>query len=143
MVLIVAALGPFAVIVGGLGLYLGYEWVTHGRYLKNVSAVANDERMYPAGGRLCKDENKPVYVGFANQSARTVDHIEILVEARLPGSAGNILEYPSKASFDRGVHPGETFGACYNFPVRNNLLREGDSSQPVYKAIIVSVLFGD
>mgnify|MGYP005814402281 CR=1 FL=1 len=142
-ILIYAAIVPFVLIVGGLSLYQGYGWLTHGRYVNAITAAANNELDYPLSSRICKDEQAPIYVGFANESARTVKHIEILVDARAPGVAGNILEYPSKAEFDRIVKPGEHFGSCQKFEIRDALRAAAAGSKITYKAIVLSVRFAD
>ncbi len=142
-ILVIGIAGPAVLTGAGAVAYLGYDWLTHGRYAKHISAAATNERQVPLANRLCKEDEKPIYVGFANESPRTVTHIEILVEARVPSVAGNILEYPSTVTFDRSVGPGEHYGSCGKFEIRSTFLPAAGISQPAYRAAVLSVAFAN
>jgi hypothetical protein len=140
-ILVTGIVAP-AILIGAGGMaYRGYGWLTHGRYAKYISAAATDERQYPLANRLCKEAQAPIYVGFANESSRTVTHIEILVEAQVPGVESNILDYLSTVAFGRAVSPGEHYGSCHKFEIRGTFLPTVGTLQPAYRAIVLSVTF--
>lgn len=125
-----------AIIVSGVlalgallvGVAYGWQWWTHDRHVAKLNVVVT-HRGAPASKvvaadsdkaveELCSDEY-PIFVGFTNNSTRTVEWVQIDVSARLPDHSTNILRYDSNIKMDRIVPPGEGFGNCARFQIED------------------------
>jgi len=58
----------------------------------------------------------PIYVGFVNNSDRTVKSINFSVTLRRKGYSGEIGSL-SSLNYDKTLNPGESFWLCYAMPV--------------------------
>jgi hypothetical protein len=144
---IAAALGLALVVFSGAW---GWNWYTHDRHAEKVQVIVANKRSPSAAAKLtsdgkspterCSDEF-PVFVGFTNDSTRTIESIWIDVSARLPGHSTNILSYDSDLKSDRIVPPGEGYGYCAKFEVQEAYRASPKVEDAVYSGRIVEVKF--
>jgi len=91
---------------------------------------------------LCKGE-LPIFIGYVNNSSRTIEYISIDVTARLPERSTNILNYDSTVKFDRIIDPGGGFGNCGRFTVRDEYKNHPEIAKAIYSGKINYVRFKD
>jgi len=82
--------------------------------------------------RDCAGSDFPIFVGFFNNSSRTVESIVINVTARLPERSTNILTYRSYVETDRIIEPRTGVGSCWKFSVRDEYRTDPQVSKAIY-----------
>lgn len=136
-------------LVGGAWFW---NWWQHDRHVSSLRVVVTNGEASGATSKLaadgkpvaslCKGEY-PIFVGYTNESTRTVEDISIRVFARLPDHSTNILEWDAKASMDRIVPPKGGFGGCWKFSLKNEYDKNPKTAQAIYEGEVWSVTFRD
>lgn len=102
------------IVLGALiavGLLIGAAYWMHQHFTHDVH-VARVVPVVKATSNDCP-EAYPLFVGFRNESTRTVLKISFSLEARVPGYSTNIAHWETY-SHDRITKPNTGWGLCYN-----------------------------
>jgi hypothetical protein len=91
-------------------------------------------------GTLCKGEF-PIFVGYVNNSSRTIEYISIDVTAHLPERSTNILTYDSTVRSDQIIQPGGGFGICSRFALDKDYKNNPEITKAIYSGKINYVQF--
>ena len=97
------------VVIGALGA--GYAWFESQQKEALAARVVPAVR-YDLGN--C-EPNLPLFVGFVNNTNKTISSIYFGVTVRRRGYSGQI-GYISSQSYDKILAPGEGYGLCHSMP---------------------------
>jgi hypothetical protein len=117
------------------GVAYSYHWWTVLRHEAAIKLVVSNHKH-------CTDKFFPTFVGFVNDSSKTVEYLSIRVRAYLPTRSPEILNY-SEVKFDRLVKPTEGFGNCFSFVPRDEFKEAKDLEKAIYTAEIDELRFWD
>ena len=93
------------------GLALSGFWLHS--YLTYTLPKSKIEVVIKADQSFCESSPEyPVFVGFVNNSDRTVNSVDFTIEARLKGRSSNVHSYNTIRD-DHIMKPSEGFGQCY------------------------------
>lgn len=147
--------GLLALVFASIGGWWTWNWWSYERHKKQIEVLAiNDdapasspkvveERNGKAAKARCAGSEFPIFVGFVNNSSRTVESIVIEVNAHLPEHSTNILAYGSRVEMDRIVEPGAGYGGCWKFSVRDEYRANPQITKAMYSGKIAFVQFKD
>jgi hypothetical protein len=151
--ILVAGVVVLAILVGG-GWWT-WNWWSYERHKDRIEVVAMNiatpglpkskfitELDQKDVGTLCGGEF-PIFVGYVNNSSRTIEYISIDVTARLPERSTNILTYDSTVKSDQIIQPGGGFGICSRFVVDKDYKDNPEITKAIYSGKINYVRFKD
>jgi hypothetical protein len=145
--LAILLVGLLAVVFALIGGWWTWYWWSYERHEKQIEVVAINSAAPSSSPkavfaeRECAGSDFPIFVGFFNNSSRTVESIVIDVTARLPERSTNILTYGSRVEMDRIIEPRTGFGSCWKFSVRDEYRTEPQFSKAIYSGKITYVRF--
>lgn len=150
MIIVTGGILALALLVGS-GIWT-WNWLNHERHIPalRVVVINGEAPIVPsnvvAGEKsaesLCRGEF-PIFVGYTNESSRTVERISISVVAHLPEHSTNILGWEAEVTMDRIVAPKAGFGGCWKFPLKTDYQKNPKSFQANYEGKVRSVTFKD
>jgi hypothetical protein len=152
--LAILLVGLLAVVFALIGGWWTWNWWSYERHEKQIEVVAinsaaplSSPKLADRDGKspeaMCAGSEFPIFVGFVNNSSRTVESLAIEMTARLPERSTNILTYGSRVEMDRIIKPGAGFGSCWKFSVRDEYRTDPQVSKAIYSGKIAYVRFKD
>jgi hypothetical protein len=115
--ILVGSVVVLAILVGG-GWWT-WNWWSYARHKDRIEVVAmnsatpgSSKREHDKDAALCVGGEFPIFVGYINNSSRTIEYISIDVTAHLPERSTNILTYDSTVTSDHIVDPGSGAKSC-------------------------------
>jgi hypothetical protein len=138
-------------VAGGLLIAAGrcaWNWWSYDRPRGQIAVFAINGPSQPPPSHptfkqlkdFCVDKELPIFVVFFNESRRTIEYIDIEVNAHLPGRSANILTY-AQTSLDQIVEPKSGWGQCYTFGVSDQYKNDPDVANALYSAKVNFVRF--
>jgi hypothetical protein len=144
--ILVAGLIALGVLLGGG--WWAWNWWSYERHKGQIHAAAinsaapsSDPRLPKVTAERCVGTHYPILVVFMNNSPKTIEYIDIEVNARLPGRSSNILTWDAQAKSDQIVEPNTGWGQCYSFRVSDEYKSDPGVAKAIYSAKVNFVRF--
>jgi hypothetical protein len=151
--LAILLVGLLAVVFALIGGWRSWNWWSYERHEKQIKIVGINSAAPLSSPKvvlaerdksaMCAGSEFPIFVGFVNNSSRTVESLVIEMTARLPERSTNILTYGSRVEMDRIIEPGGGYGSCWRFSVRDEYRTDPQVSKAIYSGKIAYVRFKD